>query len=232
MFPFRWFRVIQYLSSESFLYFTNIYFFFHVSSFLRSLSNLWFRIYVKSNSIPRDTKFKQQKWSITQHPSPENLVSPFSLVRNFSIVSRKRGSRERKEGRHRGWEEDGREWRIEIYRFIGNRLRHGRVGRPFMKLPLRNIPLWKRLTPNRSLLFPSPPPTPRSANGTKREGARETSASYYWNYGRSDARKSKFPRFFCHRIPCIVYDLLPAKRRRFRAALKKRGERGRLKGGH
>lgn len=241
MFPFRW---LQYSIYHLNLFwskqdpdipsFTNIYFFFRVSSFLRSLFNLWFqRIYVKSNSIPRDTKFKQQKWSITQHPSPENLVSPFSLVRNFSIVSRKRGSRERKEGRHRGWEEDGREWRIEIYHFIGNRLRHGRVGGPFMKLPLRNIPLWKRLTPNRSLLFSSPPPpTPRSANGTKREGARETSASYYWNYGRSDARKSKFPRFFCHRIPRIVYDLLPAKRRRFRAALKKRGGRGRLKGGH
>lgn len=177
MFPFRW---LQYSIYHLNLFwskqdpdipsFTNIYFFFRVSSFLRSLFNLWFqRIYVKSNSIPRDTKFKQQKWSITQHPSPENLVSPFSLVRNFSIVSRKRGSRERKEGRHRGWEEDGREWRIEIYRFIGNRLRHGRVGGPFMKLPLRNIPLWKRLTPNRSLLFPSPPPTPRSANGTKRE---------------------------------------------------------------
>lgn len=141
-------------------------------------------------------------------------------------MSRKRGSRERKEGRHRGWEEDGREWRIEIYRFIGNRLRHGRVGRPFMKLPLRNIPLWKRLTPNRSLLFsPPPPPTLRSANGTKREGARETSASYYWNYGRSDARKSKFPHFFCHRIPRIVYDLLPAKRRRFRSGAEEtRGE--------
>lgn len=146
------------------------------------------------------------------------------------IVSSKRGSRERKEAsrtpylRRRWTRVSACEKRIEIYRFIGNRLQHGRVGRPFMKLPLRNIPLWKRLTPNRSLCLPFSSLPPRSADGTKREGARETSASYYWNYGRSDARKSKFPRFFFHRIPCIVYDLLPAKRRRFRGVEETRGE--------
>lgn len=162
---------------------------------------------IKSNAIPgiRETriqKFKQQKSSITQHPSPENLT----FLPSRSKFLEPRGSRERKTGRHRDrlipekkldacecLEED---WDIPFYRESS--------GCPFMKLPLRNIPLWKRLLRIVPYAFPSPPP--RSANGTKREGAREASASYYWNYGRSDARKSKFPRFFFHRpLHCLRF---------------------------
>lgn len=105
-------------------------------------------------------------------------------------------------------------WDIPFYRESSASMASG--GRPFMKLPLRNIPLWKRLlwivNPIFLLLVPR---TGRS----ERNGA-----SYYWNYGRSDARKSKFRRFFFHR-PFIVTIYCRQNAADFAAALKKRGGR-------
>lgn len=145
------------------------------------------------------------------------------------IVSSKRGSRERKEGRHREhhtWEEDGRVWVMDLEEnwdipFYRESSTTWESRAPFYEVTTAKHSALKAVN---SESFPMPSLPPRSADGTKREGARETSASYYWNYGRSDARKSKFPRFFFHRIPCIVYDLLPAKRRRFRGVEEARGE--------